>query len=727
MRSQCPASAHPPMALPDTRAMRSPVVVVLAALSLLVAAFGVASAEADAQDSWRQTRSGRLGGSSSTVDLSGASFGGDGTLWSVDNKLNRVVRWVEAGASWSIDGTWEIRWIDSTPTNDSEGISWIAPGRILVVDEDTNRALFISISGDDASLERAVDLTPWVGVPVGDALEAITYSAAESGASADVFYVGHEKSADLYRVVLPAGSSTPSAVAKQSLPIPEIAGLAIDDTSGEIYILSEADKTAYVMTSWGATPAALFSVPAMFQPEGIDVSDDGARIVIIGEGAQEYSEWTSSAPPRPTATATPQPQPQPQPTSTPPPPVLPPGGSAPEVPGGVDVPAGAQLSTASPRQSSDDAEQRGSSQMYLDSSDLEFLEDNGDQQQVGIRFGDVDVPAGAEILQAWIEFEADEVSTGQAEVRIRGEANANPRTFSSVSGNISARSTTNASVQWSPSPWPTIGAAHNTPDVARIVDEIVSGSGWEASQSIVFVFDGSGRRAAESFDGDGRPAELHIIWQGTAPAPVPQPTPTSPPQPRPTPRPQPQPTPTPRPQPSPASPAPGDEGAIRVSIASGADDVEQQADGSIKVGSLDLDFALSSNQPVGLRYDVCIPVGADVTSATITLVAKKSDTTPTYARVWTAAASDSAGFASKNLSLRIRSPRWVDWPSWSTWTPGRVEVSPDLSSLVSQVVDSPDWNGCGPIVFIIEGTGDREAFSYEADPAKAPVLEVVFG
>ena len=64
---------------------------------------------------------------------------------------------------------------------------------------------------------------------------------------------------------------------------------------------------------------------------------------------------------------------------------------------------------------SDDAEEEGvggssPGAVYLDSSDLELVRDNGSTQgtqQVGIRFTNITVPVGATITNAYISFVAD--------------------------------------------------------------------------------------------------------------------------------------------------------------------------------------------------------------------------------------------------------------------------------------------------------------------------------
>ncbi|MDH3703777.1 MAG: hypothetical protein OEU46_20970, partial [Alphaproteobacteria bacterium] len=96
--------------------------------------------------------------------------------------------------------------------------------------------------------------------------------------------------------------------------------------------------------------------------------------------------------------------------------------------------------------SSDDAEEHVNNGVMesLTSSDLEMtLESN--EQIVGIRFNGIEVPKGAIITNAYVQFQVDEVSGGVANLTIRGEDADNAVQFSSVDGNISSRATTTAS------------------------------------------------------------------------------------------------------------------------------------------------------------------------------------------------------------------------------------------------------------------------------------------
>ena len=173
--------------------------------------------------------------------------------------------------------------------------------------------------------------------------------------------------------------------------------------------------------------------------------------------------------------------------------------------------------------SSDDAEERSDGSMYRSSSDLELVDDGSRRQTVGMRFNGIDIPQGATILNAYVQFQVDETNSGSVLVEIRGQNDDNATTFTSSDGNITSRPTTAASVSWAPVPWTSVGAAgsgQRTPDLKDIIQEIVNRTGWAANNSLVIIITGSGERTAESYNGTSSAAPLlHIEYvNSTAPA-----------------------------------------------------------------------------------------------------------------------------------------------------------------------------------------------------------------
>jgi sugar lactone lactonase YvrE len=165
--------------------------------------------------------------------------------------------------------------------------------------------------------------------------------------------------------------------------------------------------------------------------------------------------------------------------------------------------------------SSDDAEQKGSS-VDLSSSDLELVVD-GSAQTVGMRFPGIEIPQGAVITSAYVQFKTDEAGGAAVSLTIRGQYADNAATFTTAANNISSRPTTAASVAWSPPGWTSAGQAgpnQRTPDLAAIVQEIVDRPGWVSGNALVILVTGTGKRTAEAFNGDAAGAPLlHVEYQ----------------------------------------------------------------------------------------------------------------------------------------------------------------------------------------------------------------------
>ena len=166
--------------------------------------------------------------------------------------------------------------------------------------------------------------------------------------------------------------------------------------------------------------------------------------------------------------------------------------------------------------SSDDAEESATSGIVnRGSSDLELV-DEGSNQFVGIRFNGLSIPQGANITNAYIQFQVDEPFSGTTDLMIEGHATNNAPTFTSANANISNRNRTNAVVGWTPVPWTTVGEAgtdQQTPDIATVIQEIINRPQWLSGNSLAVILSGSGRRTAESFNGDPNGAALlHIDY-----------------------------------------------------------------------------------------------------------------------------------------------------------------------------------------------------------------------
>jgi hypothetical protein len=164
----------------------------------------------------------------------------------------------------------------------------------------------------------------------------------------------------------------------------------------------------------------------------------------------------------------------------------------------------------------DDAEEASSGAVALSSTDLELVRESTDQT-VGVRYVGVAIPQGATIMSAYLQFKADETSSEATALTLHGEDSDSAPAFTTATDNLSSRPRTLASVAWSPSPWLGVGEAaapQRTPDIAAIVQEIVSRPGWSSGNALAILITGTGRRVAESYNGDppGAPL-LHVEFR----------------------------------------------------------------------------------------------------------------------------------------------------------------------------------------------------------------------
>jgi hypothetical protein len=435
----------------------------------------------------------------------------------------------------------------------------------------------------------------------------------------------------------------------------------------------------------------------------------------------------------------------------------------------------------------DDSEENASGQVNSANADLELVEDYGVPQTVGLRFTGIPVPTGATIVNAYIQFKADETGGNTSALTLEGEASDDAIHFLEEIGNISSRPRTSASVAWSPAPWTTVGATgldQRTPDLTSIVQEIVDRPGWASGNALAFVATGSGRRAAESFEGDVAGAALLHLQFGVGLNTPPDVEITAPA--------------------SSSAVAEGDpvgftgtasdlqdgdlsaslswvsdlDGAIgsgasfvtstlspglhiitasvtdsgalpgsdqitldvitaptdvivEKRIDDGIDDVEQKPSGGVSRLNADLEMVFDNgDQTVGLRFTgLAIPPGVAILESYIQFQADETGSTPTFLAIDAEATDDAVEFTSASGDVTSR-PRTVAWAPWSPdpWLTigeaGLDQRTSDLSAIVQEIVDRPGWSTGNALAFIVAGIGERVAEAYEGVPAAAPLLHV---
>ena len=142
--------------------------------------------------------------------------------------------------------------------------------------------------------------------------------------------------------------------------------------------------------------------------------------------------------------------------------------------------------------------------MADNSSDLELTYDskNGKSNQiVGLRYPNLGIPQGADILEATIQFTVDEKNSEFTNLQIYGEAANHSNSFRDNRYELTERSSTNARVNWQPAPWTSVdeaGPDQRTPDLSSIIQEIVRRPSYSKNSAISLIIKGEGERTARS-------------------------------------------------------------------------------------------------------------------------------------------------------------------------------------------------------------------------------------
>jgi hypothetical protein len=177
------------------------------------------------------------------------------------------------------------------------------------------------------------------------------------------------------------------------------------------------------------------------------------------------------------------------------------------------------------------------------------------------------------------------------------------------------------------------------------------------------------------------------------------------------------------------------EGAttLTVPIGAGSDDAEQSSvDGSVALANPALKIVNRAGviQIVGLRFaGLSIPKGATIQSAYMQFQCRVQ-TTAAASLLIEGQAADNPGTFTKttnNISSRARTSAdigWVPAPWGTVGAQGPDQQTPDLTSVMQEIVNRGGWASGNAMVFIITGTGVRTAEAFEG--LFAPVLHVTY-
>jgi hypothetical protein len=140
----------------------------------------------------------------------------------------------------------------------------------------------------------------------------------------------------------------------------------------------------------------------------------------------------------------------------------------------------------------------------------------------------------------------------------------------------------------------------------------------------------------------------------------------------------------------------------------------------------------SYSQIVGVSFQLNVPQGSTINEAKIQFTANNYESSPASLVINGELVANSEKFrsSSSNISSRMLTNTSVNWQpgTWSSGQAGSDQLTPDLSSIVQEIVNQGSWTGGNYITFIIDGTGTRVADSWDYDSGiTAAVLSVTYG
>ncbi|OQY26964.1 MAG: hypothetical protein B6244_12075, partial [Candidatus Cloacimonetes bacterium 4572_55] len=164
---------------------------------------------------------------------------------------------------------------------------------------------------------------------------------------------------------------------------------------------------------------------------------------------------------------------------------------------------------------------------------------------------------------------------------------------------------------------------------------------------------------------------------------------------------------------------------LNLRINTGSDDAEEAESGGVYLTSSDLELVedeSSGSQTVGMRFTgVTVPQGATVTNAYVQFEVDETTSTSTSLEVRGNDVNNASTFVNSNgnISGRTVTDALVNWnpPAWNQEDAnGEDQRTPDISSIIQEIVDRSGWNSGNAIALIITGSGERVAKAYELNP-----------
>ncbi len=350
-----------------------------------------------------------------------------------------------------------------------------------------------------------------------------------------------------------------------------------------------------------------------------------------------------------------------------------------------------------------------------------LIPQSGGEELVGLRFENVQIPQGATVTKAEIKFTSASDESGTANFIIHGEAHDNSPVFSATTNNISNRTQTSAAVQWNGVEAWTANNVYSSPELKSIVQEIVNRNGWCGSNAMSFIISENGSNSLRRIKSyDASPDKAPVLYVEYDPNTV--------------------------------SKTACQKPIYSTQINSYNDDAEEfdpyynHTDGMISLTSTTLEMTTTGSSgsetvgKIGFRFpSVPIKQGANILKAELIFTAKYSDSSTTdgtgapLALNIQGELSPNAEVFKTDLHYLSNLPKTTSLVTWTPntpnvpltpWIKGKKYSTPDLKSIVQEIVNQNDWKAFNNMAFVVSGSGLRRASSYDHDPLEAAILRI---
>jgi uncharacterized protein YjiK len=180
----------------------------------------------------------------------------------------------------------------------------------------------------------------------------------------------------------------------------------------------------------------------------------------------------------------------------------------------------------------------------------------------------------------------------------------------------------------------------------------------------------------------------------------------------------------------------GGSGSTSIRINSSYDDAEESNAGVMDLISTDLELVYDGGdgiQHVGMCFDdVTIPEDVTITNAYIQFKVDETDTADVIVTIRGEATGNASTFGSDSGNISSRdlttaSTNWSPAPWSSAGAAGVDQRTPDLTGVIMEIIDRPDWSNGNSLAVIITGTevnDKRTAESWNGDASGAAALYI---